>query len=182
MTDLLDSLQHDHVNLKLLLDVLERQFERLKRGADADFRLMADIAHYLTSYADVIHHPHEEVLFSKLEERDAGARDALARVRDEHTRLHQLGGEFSDLVKQAAGGAITPLNRLIALGRDYVALNRWHIDSEENEVFPRIREKFSGADWAEIDAAIDKQDDPLFGRMVQDSFRELYETIREELP
>ena len=65
-TQLLAELRRDHANVSLLLEILEEQSQRLLAMERPDYDVMDDIMHYMTSFADAVHHPKEDVLYRRL--------------------------------------------------------------------------------------------------------------------
>ncbi len=177
MPVILARLVAEHRNFARLLEILEAEIARLEQGENADFRIISDIMRYVGVYPDMVHHPTEDRVFKRLIELcppEAGlAGDLLA----EHDRLRRLGHSFSGLVQGILGGAITPLDRVRSVGREYVDLCRAHGRWEENEFFPRAREVLTAEDWERIQADISSYTDPLFGDIIDQSYRYLYDMI-----
>jgi branched-chain amino acid transport system ATP-binding protein len=64
----------------------------------------------------------------------------------------------------------------------YTAFERDHAMKEEQEILPRAAEALVAADWEEIDAAFEENQDPLFGNRWRSEFSELMERLVNRLP
>jgi hemerythrin-like domain-containing protein len=55
------------------------------------------------------------------------------------------------------------------------------MDIEEHQVFPRARAVLNAEDWQAIEKGMTIEDDPLFGRIINEQYRSLYDTIVREV-
>ena len=62
----LAELREDHKNMALMLNLLERESNRIYEGEEPDYELLQDIMHYMTVYPDAVHHPKEDRLYAEL--------------------------------------------------------------------------------------------------------------------
>ncbi|MGH8507439.1 MAG: hemerythrin domain-containing protein [Gammaproteobacteria bacterium] len=177
MSELIRRLQGEHDNFSKLLALLDAELETLDRGENGNFRLMADIMDYMAIYPDVAHHPLEDRIFAWLVQLDPGSSDPVDELIAEHGRLRHTGKAFSDLVRGVVGGGITSVDKLSALGHEYVTLSRAHSAREESEIFPRLVTVLSDEDWTELTAAAAASEDPLFGGIVDRSYEEILAQI-----
>jgi len=182
MSELIERLQIDHVNMTRLVNLLAGQIELMRTGdADADYRLMQDILHYFVHYPDVVHHPREDVLFERLHPRAPELAGAIAQLRAEHDELAATGRELCRLLDGVAGGAVVSRARLLELSDAFVRRQREHMNLEERDLFPAARRLLGDADWRAIDAEIEHVEDPLFGPIVDQAYRQVYAAIEREL-
>ncbi len=177
MPEILARLEDEHRNFGRLLELLEGELTRLEQGDDADFRIISDIMRYVGVYPDMVHHPIEDLVFKRLMDLGSPQAGPASELLAEHDRLRHLGHTFRDLVQGILGGAITPLDRVRSIGREYADLCRAHGRREEEEVFPHAREALTAEDWERIRADLSSYTDPLFGDLVDQSYRHLYEMI-----
>lgn len=177
MSKVLESLHNDHKNIARLLNLLERCLEEFRAGDSSRLRLMTDILHYMVQYPDIAHHPREDLVTEKLRTREPAASAIADELEAQHERIRQLGAELYDTLYSASRGAMTPRDRIVDQCREYLALNRSHMDIEETEALPRARRALTEDDWAAIESALTPADDPLFGNIVHQSYQELYDQI-----
>lgn len=170
-------LRHDHAHVLRLLRLLDKQLERIGRGAPAHYAMMSDAVRYLTGYTDRFHHPVEDLVFDRLRRRALHLVPALDGLLAEHRTLGERGQALGEALSRVVDGALVERDWLLTAAKDYLALLRAHMQREEQEVFPGALEHLVEEDWAGIDGALRVREDPLFGRIVKDDFRSLYEYV-----
>lgn len=175
------ALQLDHVNFTRLLDMLDRQLDAVVRmDGSANYDLMQDIMLYMTHYPDKFHHPKEDLIFTRLVARDASARPVIDQLMKEHKVLAEKGTIFRETLRAVSDGELVRRATIESQGRDYVASLRAHASTEESRVFPLAESQLFVGDWAAIEDEIEHMEDPLFGQVVADDYRALYEFIMRE--
>lgn len=173
MTGMLDQLHADHVNMSQLLDLIERELSLLDGDQPADLPLVYDALHYLTHYGDLYHHPVEDRLFAHLQSSDASVRGEVERLQDEHKALFLKGKAFADVVQEIESEVATERSEFKRLAGDYLRSQREHLDFEEAVMFPLARARLEAGALSELDAELDIDSDPLFGRLVRQEYERL---------
>ena len=177
MHTLLHELHKDHINLASLLNILTAQVDRLEAGEDADLWLMADIADYIGRYADVVHHPREDQIYHVLARYDT-ANEILKVLLAQHHVLPSITTDFKNLLKQVLNDtAILSLAELATNIRDFIAIQKSHIDLEEATIFPLIHKTLSVKDWLEIEQSLQASIDPLFGIKALGRYDNIYNVL-----
>lgn len=177
MSEILAQLYTDHLRISRLLNLLELETDKMEREESANYRLMALIMDYIYHYPDLIHHPREDQIFAKLAEKDSQYAALVEQLREEHQEMPVISKRIADLLASIAGEAMTPRNLVIEECRHYTRLSRAHMRKEEAEVLPLAQRLLNDADWAAIEGVATIADDPLFGRIVMENYRALYEAI-----
>ncbi len=180
MADIIQQLQKDHLSAARLLDLLEVQIGTLHDGETSDYHLMLDVMHYMTHYPDLFHHPKEDLVFKKLKQRDASARLIVDSLVEEHKALAEKGARFFGCLHTVVSELMVSRESLESQGRDYIAFLRSHMDKEEDEVFPLSEKVLREKDWAEIDTAMEAKEDPVFGKVVGEEYRALYDLLTQQ--
>ncbi len=175
--NILEQLKMDHENVATLLDILDDQIECVRKGENADYDLMRDIMHYMTTYPDGFHHPMEDAVIEKLIERDPSNRDMALGVVKEHTDLARKSKAFLDTLVKVVDGEIVLRKDIVARGVDYIQFLRSHMRREEERLFPRAEAVLSEKDWKQISETIELRRDPVFGEIVDAQFRSIYQFI-----
>ena len=175
---LLDDLHEDHRNMSVLLDLLEREIARMSVGGNADEELTVDIMRYLTSYADAVHHPKEDILYARMRSLQPALANGLERVEPDHRRIAERGDALRQDIEASASGTPVERRRLVEETREYVRTLRRHMAWEEEDLFRRAAELLESQrdvamDVAEVDAA-----DPVFGAVRQRAYANLLQSIR----
>ena len=180
MSAIMEQLKADHGNISRLLATLEEQISVVHAEENADFELMYDIMLYMTHYPDHTHHPMEDLVFRKLVSHDDSAEDVVTQLAREHEGLAEKGRHFREMLRHVVDGAMVERDVLEKTGRDYVAFLRSHMEIEDSDAFPRAEQALSAKDWDDVASSIEARIDPIFGPIVADEFRSLYEYIQRE--
>ncbi len=180
MSAIMQQLKADHGNISRLLATLEEQMDVVHDEEIADFELMHDIMAYMTHYADHTHHPMEALVFQKLTSRDSSAERVVTQLEREHAGLAEKGHRFMEMLRHVVDGALVEREVLENTGRDYIAFLRSHIEFEDSDAFPRAEQALCDKDWEDVASGIEARTDPVFGPVIADEFRSLYEHIQRE--
>ena len=179
MSQLLDKLHHDHINLSRLLDLLSAQLDALFAGHESDFDLKIELLDYIEHYAEQHHHPTEDIInqaaFSKpaMQEHEA----LYQRVSREHEALLGMARRFRETLEGIMQGEVLRRDEVETRGREFIALQRQHIDLEEQEIFPLVSQALSDKEWEKLEQKIPHMDDPVFHRQDFNRFRSLIDYL-----
>lgn len=180
MSAIMEQLKSDHGNVSRLLTTLEQQIDVVHAEQNADFELMHDIMMYMTHYPDHTHHPMEDLVFQKLVIRDSSADSVVARLEREHGALAEKGQRFLEMLRHVVDGALVERNVLENTARDYIEFLRSHMTIEDSDAFPRAEQALSDEDWTDVASSIQARTDPVFGPVIANEFRSLYDYIQRE--
>lgn len=179
-THVLDHLRDGQRNINSLLRILERQFISIKAGVTPDYRLMYDIAHYLTYYPDRYHHPYEDLVFRHL----AGLRPELstvvAEIEQQHHHIACEGRRLRDFISEIIDGSVVPRELLIDTGTGYINAYRAHMQTEEDRLLDVLQNTLKSADWPVFNFALRQQPDPVFSEEVSREYQHLRDCISAE--
>ena len=170
----------EHVDFNRLLDLLEEQVGAFHTGEAPNYNLMRDIVHYLTAYADRLHHPREDVAFQRLVQRDPSLQLPINRVLQEHRVIAAAGQALLERLDEVTADLVIPRESLESAAATYLVYYRHHIAGEEAKVLPRARELLRREDWAAVTAAMVATPDPSFGSDPQAHFAALRKQIDRE--
>ena len=87
MHDILQVLRQEHKNITNLINTLEWQVAEFERGNPPDYDVIQATADYFLGFLDLYHHPKEDLIFTKLLERDAGIVKVIGDLSREHAEL-----------------------------------------------------------------------------------------------
>lgn len=178
IADLLADLREDHRNMTIMLDLLERETDRIRDGERPDYELIHDIMRYMTVYSDAVHHPKEDVLYGAMKADNPAAAAGLERVEPEHVELARLGEALRYDVEAIASGAAVTRARILEDTRGYIDMLRAHMDWEETDLFRRADELVAAEDAMFVDISHLNRLDPVFGPEREHSFANLLQNIR----
>ena len=180
MSEILRQLKTDHGNISHLLSTLEAQMKVVHEEENADFELMHDIMMYMTHYPDHTHHPMEDLMFQRLVGHDRSAGDLVARLEREHVGLAEKAKRFLEMLRHVVDGALIEREVLESTGHDYIGFLRSHMEIEDSDAFPRAERALSDEDWKKVASGMQARTDPVFGPVIADEFRSLYDYIQRE--
>ena len=174
MHRILQHLHRDHLRLSQLLDLMERQLDMFHEGEEPEFDLLIDMLDYLENYADCVHHRAEDLIFDAF---DADHPEHHAVVQDleaQHARLSEMTRSFRHALEGIVQGAVQRRDEVERLGREYVELQRRHMETEEQDLFPALEQSVSDELLDSLESQLPSGDDPLFDDRVKDHYRMLY--------
>jgi hemerythrin-like domain-containing protein len=173
MSEAMNRLQREHKNIAKLLDALEHQLALFDAAEAPDYDIVAGIARYFTGFPERCHHPKEDLIFRKLQARDPEAARSVGDLEAEHEKIGDLARHFQEAVDNVLSEVEVSRQAFDAVARHFIEEQRRHMRMEEERFFPLARERLTPEDWAEIDARIVDEDDPLFGAEVSAEFAAL---------
>ena len=180
MSDLITRLKLDHKNISKLLKLLEKQLMAFEAGEYADYQLLTDIMHYFVNYPDVYHHPHEDIIYSALKKKNIGVADEVDEITAEHRDMAVESAEILDKLIQIQGNAIFSRDEFATQLKNFISHYHAHIEKEEEDLFSPAERYLEENDWKVIDAEVVASDDPLFDRIMDDRYKQLYQIIMAE--
>ena len=167
---LIERLTREHRNVEALLFVLERELEIFDRSGRPDYEVIRAIISYFEVYTEVYHHPQEDLVLAKLENRDPAAAKKVGSLALEH----QKGAERLRRVAQAIDNVLADREILREnvdnIIRDFIEHERRHIMMEDRDFFPAPLKALEPQDWTEIASALTSRKDPLFSDAAEETF------------
>lgn len=174
MADHVAKWHRDHVNFSRLLDLLETQIDLFHEGQDPDYELMRDVMYYMSNYPDQFHHAKEDVAFRRLMKKERSIGPAVTDLMQQHVVIIESGTRLLRELEAVVAGAMITRESLESPCRAYISSLRNHMKQEDDEVLPLAVKVLDAKDWAAIDAAIEAQEDPLFGAVREQRYEALH--------
>jgi hemerythrin-like domain-containing protein len=177
MTRIIETLREEHRNIEELLLVLEEELSVFDRNERPDYEVIQAVIRYFEDYPDCCHHPKEDMIFEKLKVRDSVAAESVGDLEAEH----QNEGKRLRRVAQVVRGVLTDHDILRQTFhntmRDFIDLERKHMDMEERVLFSTAIHTLRPEDWAEIEAVWSEKQDSLFNAVMEERCQSLRERI-----
>lgn len=182
-------IRNEHAALSAMLRTLLMLLEQHRRERTLPpFDIVRAMLFYVDEFPERLHHAKEsELLFPKLRARSLQARDVLDRLDRDHARGERaiLDLEHSLLGFEMMAG--TPQlesrrQRFEDAARKYVEFYLDHMRVEESVVLPLAEKVLTAEDWADIDAAFERNRDPLTGHAPDAEYAPLFSRIVALLP
>lgn len=180
MYPVLIRLDQDHVRLAKVLDLFEELLDRFRDGAEPDYELMCEMLAYIDQYADLVHHPTEDLIFQRVLEKGTERREIFEVLFKQHKALGQLTKRFRKSLDGILHEEVLLREEVEAQGRELIAMLRMHRQLEDEQAFPIALQRMSADDWAEIEANAPVQDDPVFGTPDPQRYHYLYKRFSTE--
>lgn len=177
MTDVIRILQREHASIATLVRSLEWQLAEFERGKNPDYDVIKGIINYFLTFPDIYHHPKEDIIFAQLKSADPASASLVGDLRRDHEQLSVRTRQFADGITAVLREAQVPRESLLRWGRDFIELQRQHMDMEETVFFPTAIKALKAQDWQAIDEALNKRDDPL----VDDSVKEHFDALCQKI-
>lgn len=181
VAEVLSQLREDHKNMSLMLNLIERESNRLYDGEEPDYELLHDVMHYMTVYPDAVHHPKEDRIYAELKTVRPDLSTGFARITVDHRSIAEQGTLLRDRMAAISSGSMVNRKTVVADALRYVNTLRSHMQWEELDLFRRVEEMIAEGHNV-IDAAVFPQtDDPVFGDEVEKKFKRLFTNIENSL-
>ncbi|EIC23134.1 hypothetical protein Thi970DRAFT_00786 [Thiorhodovibrio frisius] len=192
MSALMNRLTRDHRRFARIMALLDALVARFQGGDEPDYELMCEMLEYVVDYADQVHHPSEELIFTALRqglgatasgpEMDPSALAlAITELSDQHRQLEDTSRAFRDALEGIVHGEVLSRDAVAGQGQALIALMRSHIADEEARVFPVARTMLSADDWSRLEQQAPSAADPVFGQLDPLRFRTLYDYLKDEI-
>jgi len=177
MSNIIQILLEEHRNIDKLLLVLEHELEVFDRSEEPDYEILQAVIQYFQDYPENCHHPKEDMVFEKLKVRDLAAANRIGDVEAEHQVETKRLRRLVEAVEEILAGREFLRQTFHDVVRDFIEHQRQHMDKEERLLFPAAVQGLRPDDWAELDARLNDQKDPLFNGVIETKFQALQRTI-----
>lgn len=175
VASILADLRQDHRNMTRLLNLLERESNRIEAEHDADIELMQDVMHYMTIYPDAVHHPKEDRIYAELKKIRPELSEGFSRITLDHQAIAEQGMQLRNDIELIQAGAMVKRKAVVRDALRYANTLRNHMQWEELDLFRRIEEMIKSghrhldaADWPRVA-------DPVFGVRLEIRFKRLFD-------
>ena len=177
MPKIINLLLEEHQNIEKLLRVVEHELAIFDSSGRPDYEILQTIIQYFQDYPESCHHPKEEMIFQKLKTRDPAAAQRFGDVGAEHEVETRRLRSFARAVDSVLADQEFLRESFHLAVHDFIAHQREHLRKEELLLFPAAAKALRPEDWAEIDARMKDQQDPLFNDLIEKKYQSLHRTI-----
>ncbi|MFT4519802.1 MAG: hemerythrin-like domain-containing protein [Halioglobus sp.] len=176
---MMKTLRAEHRHMADVLKLFCNQLDALEKGELVDSHVVYEIMDYVTTWPDRFHHPREDLIYSRVAEKNAAAADEVDTLQRDHDHTAKSGrAMLRDIVQWRNGKLEETL--VIKNGRKYIDHIHEHMRLEEQLVFPHIEAELTVADWRELteEDSMQAVSSPIFGPHVQRDYRNLTRKLR----
>lgn len=177
MHQVMTRIAQDHARLTQVLNMLDGLLDRFHEGVEPDYELMNELLEYMDSYADIVHHPTEDLIFQRVLETAPERSEVFEVLMRQHAGLSQVTKRFRASIEGILNEEVLLREDVEANGRELVATNRAHMLLEDTEAFPIALRTLTDADWDAIAEAAPAAEDPVFGSPDPQRFKALYKEL-----
>lgn len=169
----------DHKHMQQLLQVFETLLQQLgKQERDpATLSMILEALDYFSVYPDQWHHPVEDLVFEHLLRKPVDVRDVINRTFKEHHQIATATRKMNSLFYAVANDAAVERERLFGAAREYIELQRRHLERENEILLPLVADLLTAADWEDVETRLQERQSAHFHAGV----RRLYESVYEDL-
>ncbi len=184
MANAIKIIQGEHRRVGAVLHCLDSVIRDIDtRVIEPDFELLHAMVYYISSFLFRFHHPKEDFyVFRALRRRYPPAQEMLEELEEEHRRGDQLIEHWRRALESYEYDGASAFDAFRKAASTYNRFEWSHMEKEEREILPLVREHLTGEDWAEIDAEFTDNKDPLFGEEPEQQFQKLFSTIMNLAP
>ncbi|WP_237055583.1 hemerythrin domain-containing protein [Microbulbifer sediminum] len=179
MHHLYRQLCRDHRHMQQLLDAFDQllqDFARRERDPGT-LGLILDALDYISVYPDRWHHPVEDLAMERLRTRPGARLAPVNKTLAEHRAITAATRRMNTLFYAIANDAAVEREQLFGPAREYLSLQRQHMERENREVFPQFERLLTEEDWQAIEQQLRFQQDPLFNTDIRGLFESLQHYI-----
>ncbi|MBC5763794.1 hemerythrin domain-containing protein [Ramlibacter albus] len=184
MSRTLQIIRDEHTALSAMLRSL-LMMEEKGPGDEPEryFDVLRAMLFYIDEFPERLHHPKEsELLFPKVVKAQPALANVIRRLDNEHLAGESRVRELQHLLLawELLG---EPRRMAFAKGlKEYVGFYLEHMKVEELEILPAAEASLTPAEWAEIDAAFERERDPLAGGERHPAYDRLFTRIVMKAP
>ena len=162
----LQIIRDEHASLAAMLQSMRMLVDR---GPDESrknfFDVLRAMLFYIDEYPERLHHPKESnLLFPKVVKASPKVLGAIDRLERDHMYSEKAARELQhQLLAWELLGSSRRADFQVAFAK-YIDFYLEHMRLEEEVILPEAEKVLAAEDWAEIDAAFEKNADPLTGK------------------
>ena len=159
----LQIIRDEHASLAAMLQSMRMLVERGPEESRKNFfDVVRAMLFYIDEYPERLHHPKESnLLFPRVVKASPKVLGAIDRLERDHMYSEKAARELQHLLM--AWELLGPSRRAAfqEAFTKYIDFYLDHMKLEEEVILPEAEKTLSASDWAEIDAAFEKNADPL---------------------
>ena len=181
----LQIIRDEQASLAAMLQSMRMLVERgPDEGRKNFFDVLRAMLFYIDEYPERLHHPKESnLLFPKVVKASPRVLGAIDRLERDHMHSEKAARELQHLL--LAWELLGPSRRpaFQEAFSKYIDFYLDHMNMEEEVILPEAEKVLSPAEWSEIDAAFEKNADPLTGKYPPTAeYEKLFSLIVQRAP
>jgi hemerythrin-like domain-containing protein len=170
-----DILEREHRLLYEVLDAAEKECDRIDASGCARIELVGDMIEFFRYFGDGLHDPKEEgLLYARCHKRGMTNEDEpLEQMLGEHEWCRAQLDALQDTLDAIKGGKLGLVRELSTELREYVEVNRCHMEVEETAFFDLATHYLTEKDLDELT----EEFEAVHYDEVEEGVQEFYESL-----
>jgi hemerythrin-like domain-containing protein len=166
----LQIIRDEHSSLAAMLHSMRMMVERGPQDdAERFFDVLRAMLFYIDEFPERLHHPKEsDLLFPRVARRSPELMETVTRLERDHLHGEASVRELQHLLLAWELLGETRRQAFVDAFKPYVDFYLEHMRLEESVILPEAEKQLSEAEWAELDAAFERNRDPLTGKYPPD--------------
>lgn len=149
-----------------------------EKAAQPDLRVFRAMLLYISEYPERLHHPKEDLyLFAPLRAHTHAHDETLAALEAQHANGEAMVRRLEHLLLRYEFGGEPEFAPFAGQVECYADFYFRHMRTEEDVIFPALREHLSAGDWEKADRAFASNIDPLAGTDLKHDLERLFTVI-----
>ena len=174
----LNRLTDTHRNVERVLSLFRIQLDVFHSKTDADgLKLLQNALGYVRNFPALIHHPTEEIIFSRLASHAPATRSLCNNLTAQHVDFKQQESALLLHIAEMQRGEALAVQQVKKIGTEYCREHAIHIEREEREAFPQAIKWLSPSDWSAVDKQHKLMTDPLSDLGMLRRYDNLYDCL-----
>jgi hemerythrin-like domain-containing protein len=128
----------------------------LEVSGDVDWEIIDLILGYTQRYADLCHHPIEDLIYQALEDKNIAMGEYARSLQDEHAELTLSTQQLRDSVNHHRMHPNGDFGDLISEAKAFLDSYWRHMESEETVLFKAALKALTAEDWQSLDSQMTK--------------------------
>jgi len=179
---ILAELQQDHRVFTRIISALDDELQKIRCGETENWRRLAEGFAYFEAYADLMHHPREDILYRYCREVCTSTTPALEVLEREHAQIADKTARLKRQLDEVFADGVLNREALIADIEGYLTMQKAHMRREEGTIFPMLLDTLNEADWARLLRTARSAVDPLYDDGARQAYDALYQRIVGSAP
>jgi hemerythrin-like domain-containing protein len=178
----IEELKHEHEAVRLTLKILEKIAEKAERtGTLPDAGHLDQLFDFFATFVDRCHHGKEEELLFPALERVGISREGgpIGVMLAEHQNGRDLVMKMKALKHQLQNGDTKAISEFKTAADAYIRLLDYHIEKENNILFPMAQDHLSQGDLEELKTGFDTIETEKIGAGKHEAFHKMIEEFEK---
>lgn len=172
------SLTSAHRNMERILTLMRLQADTMQPGADGSgLVLLQNAIGYMHNFPGIIHHPTEELIFSRLICRAPDSSGLCQSLLQQHKLFGEQESVILRHVRHARQGDLSAHRQVKDCVASYCQEHYSHIHTEDTDFVPQAVKWLAVEDWQQVNSEARRDLDPIFEGNALKTYDNLYDCL-----